>query len=160
MMAEILGASRQGSVDVSLCSMRVGIEVFGIDTQQVHEVLGESVVQPVPLAHEFIGGVMSYRGDVLLVLSLRRLLGLQALSGPSNVLVLRDDEEDEMFGLAVDAVDDVMTVAAASFEENPCTLDAQRSAIFAGAYKVQNGVVVCLDSALLRPSRLVELHAE
>ena len=107
----------------------------------------------------FVGGVLPYRGDVLLVVCSRRLLGLEPLTRPANVLVLRDEQEDELFGLAVDEVDGVMLLDAVQFEEKPCTLDARQKAIFAGAYKVQDGVIVRLEPELLRPSRLAELQA-
>lgn len=121
---------------VSLCTLRVGDEVFGIDTQKVHEVLGERVIHAVALAPEFVGGVIPYRGEVLLVVSFRSLLGMEALGGPVNVMVLRDEQEGELFGVAVDAVEDVLMVDAATLEENPCTLDARRKAFRAGIVRV------------------------
>ena len=47
---------------------------------------------------------------------------------------------------------------AASFEANPCTLTAAQKAIFAGAYKLRDGVIVRLEPELLRPSRLAEIQ--
>ncbi len=153
------GTKEKGDAEIiSLCSLRVGDAAFGMDTQQIHEVLGASVLQPVPLSHDFVGGVIPYRGDVLLVVCTRRLLGLEPLGKVLNLLVLRDEVENELFGLAVDAVDDVLTVDAASFEANPCTLTAAQKAIFAGAYKLRDGVIVRLEPELLRPSRLAEIQ--
>lgn len=142
-----------------LCSMRVGDDLFGIDTQKVHEVLRGQVVHPVPLSPEFVGGVLAYRGDVLLVLSFRKLLGMACTAHATSVLVLRDEAEDELFGLAVDAVEDVLRLETNQWEENPCTLDARRKMLFAGAYKLKDGLVVRLEPESLRPARLAELMA-
>jgi purine-binding chemotaxis protein CheW len=142
---------------VSLCSLRVGDEVFGFDTEKVYEVLGVRTMQPVPLAPEFVAGVIPYRGEVLVVLCLRRLLGMKPRSKPSNVLVLQDEHEGELFGLAVDSLQDVLSLDVDYFEENPCTLDERRKTLFAGAYKVRDSLVIYLKPELLWPMRLMEL---
>ena len=47
---------------VSICSLRVGTGLYGIATSQIREVLGTIVPQSVPLAPEYIAGVVPYRG--------------------------------------------------------------------------------------------------
>ena len=64
---------------VSICSLRVGTGLFGIDTRQIREVLGTTAPQRVPLAPEYIAGVVPYRGDVLTTVSFRALLGLERM---------------------------------------------------------------------------------
>jgi purine-binding chemotaxis protein CheW len=58
------------------------------------------------------------------------------------------------FGLLVDSVGEVLTVSSADHEPNPSTLDDRRSALFAGAYKLQQGLLVMLDPERLDPMRL------
>ena len=62
---------------VSVCSLTVGAEVFGIDTMKVREVLGAWAMQKIPLAPAYIAGVIPNRGEVLTTVSLRALLGLE-----------------------------------------------------------------------------------
>ena len=72
------GESRTAAVgSVSLCSLRAGTGLYGVDTPQIREVLGPSVPQRVPLAPEYIAGVVPYRGEVLTTVSFRALLGLE-----------------------------------------------------------------------------------
>jgi purine-binding chemotaxis protein CheW len=141
---------------VSLCTLRVGNEVFGFDTAKICEVLGVREVQPVPLAAAFVAGVVPFRGEVLVVLSFRQLLGIAPRGKASNVLVLQDEYAGEMFGLAVDSLGDVLSVDAAGFEENSHTLDAGREALFAGSYGTPGGRVIYLKPELLWPMRLME----
>jgi purine-binding chemotaxis protein CheW len=54
----------------------------------------------------------------------------------------------------VDAVSSVMTVGVATLEANPSTLGARGKALFDGAYKLPEGLMVRLDTAKLRPARL------
>jgi purine-binding chemotaxis protein CheW len=54
----------------------------------------------------------------------------------------------------VDSVGEVLTVSSSDHEPNPSILDARRSALFAGAYKLQQGLLVMLDPEKLDPIRL------
>jgi purine-binding chemotaxis protein CheW len=141
---------------VSLCSLRAGADLFGIDTRQIREVLGKSLPQRVPLAPEYIAGVVPYRGEALTTVSLRALLGLEKWAGVSCVLVLDEEEESERFGLMVDGVGGVVTMRPEVLESNPSALDARRAALFDGAYRMETGLMVRLEPRQLRPSRLAE----
>jgi purine-binding chemotaxis protein CheW len=141
---------------VSLCSLFAGSESFGIDTRKIREVLGKRDLQRVPMAPAYIGGVVPYRGEVLTTVNLRSLLGMEENGAASCVLVLEDEEGAERFGLMVDEVGGVVTVTRHMLETNPCTLTARGKWLFDGAYKMQTGLMVQLDPAKLRPSRLSE----
>jgi purine-binding chemotaxis protein CheW len=132
----------------------VGEEMFAIDTKKIREVLGTWAMQRIPLAPVYVAGVIPNRDEVLTTVSLRALLGLEERGGASAVLVLEDEDEDERFGLMVDAVSSVMTVGVATLEANPSTLGARGKALFDGAYKLPEGLMVRLDTAKLRPARL------
>jgi len=83
---------------VSMCSLTVGTQVFGIDASKVREVLGRSLIHKVPLAPAFIAGVIPNRGEVLTTVDLRVLLGLEARDGARTVLVLEDEGEGAWLG--------------------------------------------------------------
>jgi purine-binding chemotaxis protein CheW len=87
--------------------------------------------------------------------SLRALLGLDELPKPNAVLVLESGAE-ERFGLMVDAVGGVMSLSGETLEANPSTLDVRCRALFAGAYKLPEGLMVRLDASKICPSRLKE----
>jgi purine-binding chemotaxis protein CheW len=139
---------------VTMCSLRAGGGLYGIDTRQIWEVLGKTTPQRVPLAPEYIAGVVPYRGEVLTTVSLRALLGLAPWDGANCVLVLEEEEAEERFGLMVDGVGGVVTMAGNSLEANPSALDARRAALFDGAFKMKPGLMVRLEPTRLRPSRL------
>lgn len=141
---------------ISLCSLIVGSDTFGIDTGKIREVLGERELQRVPMSPPFIAGVVPYRGEVLTTVNLRALLGMTEHNGRCCVLVMEDNEGAERFGLVVDAVKGVVTVSRKTLEPNPCTLSARAKWLFDGAYKMQAGLMVQLDPQRLCPTRLSE----
>jgi len=137
---------------LEMCSVRVGQTLFGIPISHILEIIGGTMPQAVPLAPEFIGGLIHYRGDVLTTVSLRQLLDLPAQQEPQDILVL--ETEDGCFGLLVDSVGEVLTVSVADHEPNPSTLDPRRNALFAGAYKLKESLLIMLDPVILDPDRL------
>jgi purine-binding chemotaxis protein CheW len=153
-LPESLGVELANSV--SLCSLRTGPGLFGIDTRKIHEVLGATAPQRVPLAPEYIAGVVPYRGEVLTTVCLRVLLGLEQLPGSHCVLVLDDEDSGEHFGLLVDWVGGVVTMGPTAHEANPSALDPRSMALFDGTYRMPTELMVRLDPQRLRPSRLAE----
>jgi purine-binding chemotaxis protein CheW len=137
---------------VEMCSVRVGQTLFGIPISHILEIVGGARPQPVPLAPSYVGGLVHYRGDVLTTVSLRHLLDLPPQDGPQDILVL--ESAGGCFGLLVDSVGEVLTVSAADHEPNPSILDERRRALFNGAYKLKDSLLVMLDPERLDPIRL------
>ena len=139
----------------SLCSVFAGERLYGIETSRIREVLGLKSLAPVPLAPRFIAGIVSYRGDVLTVVSFRALLGLPP--APGCILVLHGSGNDpQPFGLLADRVGAVMTLSRATFTGNPATLDGLGKQLFTGVFRMEKGLLVLIDPDRMQPSRLVE----
>jgi len=137
---------------VEMCSVRLGSALFGVPISHILEIVGAARPQPVPLAPVFVGGLVHYRGDVLTTVSLRQLLDMPPKDGPQDILVL--ESSSGCFGLLVDSVGEVLTVSSADHEPNPSILDGRRKALFAGAYKLKDSLLVMLNPEQLDPMRL------
>jgi purine-binding chemotaxis protein CheW len=139
---------------VEMCSVRLGDGLYGVPITHILEIVGNAHPQNVPLAPGFVGGLMHYRGDVLTTVSLRRLLGMPQHDGSQDLLVV--ESSGGCFGLLVDSVGEVLTVSSTDFEPNPSTVDERKRALFAGAYKLKDGLMVMLDPERLDPMRLAK----
>lgn len=137
---------------IEMCSVRVGTTLFGVPIAHILEIVGNARPQFVPLAPDFVGGLVHYRGDALTTVSLRQLLGLPAVGDKQAIIVLEGD--GGCFGLLVDSVGEVLTISSADHEPNPSILDARRRELFAGACKLPNGLLIMLDPERLDPMRL------
>jgi purine-binding chemotaxis protein CheW len=146
--------TEQPGVLTQMCSVRLGSALFGVPIGNIFEIVGAARPQPVPLAPSFVGGLIHYRGDILTTVSLRQLLGMPSHEGPQDILVIESD--GGCFGLQVDSVCEVLTVSSADHEPNPSTLDERRKALFAGAYKLKDGLIVMLDPERLDPMCLAQ----
>jgi len=135
-----------------VCSVQVGDTLYGIPIAHVLEILGKPATQPVPLAPYFVGGLVHYRGEVLTAVSLRRLLGMEPAKAPEDVLVFETAEG--LFGLFVDSVGEVLHVSSAEHEPNPATLESRRQALYTGAWKLKDRLLVGLEPERLEPMHL------
>ena len=142
---------------VEVCSVCLGQALFGVPITHILEIVGSVRPQPIPLAPAFVGGLVHYRGDVLTTVSLRRLLALPPRDGAQDILVL--ESASGCFGLLVDSVREVLTVSSADYEPNPSILDERRKALFGGAYKLKDSLLVMLDPERLDPMRLGAFQA-
>jgi purine-binding chemotaxis protein CheW len=149
---ELLAKEKKTASLMEVCSVRLGQTWFGIPIAHILEIVGGARPQPVPLAPPYVGGLVHYRGDVLTTVSLRQLLGLPAKEGAQDILVL--ESPAGCFGLLVDLVGEVLTVSSTDFEANPSILDQKRKALFAGAYKLKDKLLVMLGPDKLDPQRL------
>jgi purine-binding chemotaxis protein CheW len=78
--------------------------------------------------------------------------GLGMISARRTRLVM--ESSGGCFGLLVDSVGKVLSVSSANYEPNPSIVDERRRTLFAGAYKLKDGLIVMLDPERLDPVRL------
>lgn len=141
-----------------LCSLHVNGMLYAVPIALVLEILGKPPVQPVPLAPDFIGGLIHYRGEALTGISLRRLLDLDHAPFSEDVLVFESPHGP--FGLLVDSVGEVLRLSTAEHEPNPSTLDSRCQALFAGVWKLPDRLLIALDPDRLDPVRLASALAD
>jgi purine-binding chemotaxis protein CheW len=153
----VLHRKEKTSALVEVCSVRLAETWFGVPITHILEIVGSARPQPVPLAPAYVGGLVHYRGDVLTTVSLRQLLALPPKDGTQDILVL--ESVGGCFGLLVDGVGEVLTVSSADHEPNPSILDERRKALFDGAYKLKDRLLIMLDPERLDPMRLSQAKA-
>jgi purine-binding chemotaxis protein CheW len=89
-------------------SFRVG-ELFALELKQVREIIDHAgdISHP-PGMPDYMCGVLNLRQQLISLVDLRRLYGMEAAEGVGKVLVIERDEG--RYGLVVDAVADIVTV--------------------------------------------------
>lgn len=119
--------------------------LFGVEVQQVQEVLQFSEYTAVPLAPAAIGGLFNLRGQVIAAVDLRVRLGLDrhAMDGPVMNVILR--REDEAVSLLVDRIGEVVELDEREFEPPPETLAGAARSLVLGTYKIGDRLMLVLD---------------
>ena len=123
---------------------------YGIDIAHINEIIKVRPPTEVPRVPPFILGVISVRGVVLPVIDLKRRLGgdgVTDLSPQARYLIVTRD--DEMFGLLVDGVRQVVRIGEDAIE--PPLAGSGEGDFIAGIGRLERRMVVLLDlDAILR----------
>jgi two-component system, chemotaxis family, chemotaxis protein CheV len=66
-----------GTNELEIVEFKAGSNQYGINVIKVKEIIQPLPVTPIPHSHPFIEGIIQLRGEVLPVVDMRRLLGIQ-----------------------------------------------------------------------------------
>ena len=128
------------------CTFFVKDQFFGVPVQQVQEVIRYQEMTRVPLVPQVIRGLINLRGQIVMAVDLRRRFGMEDRSEsqlPMNVVVRTDDGA---VSFLVDEIGDVLEADEESFERPPETLQGQARELVRGVYKLQERLMLVLDT--------------
>jgi purine-binding chemotaxis protein CheW len=143
------------------CTLHSGLRVFGVPVLHMKEVTTETRVTPIPHAPDVIVGYVNIRGQIILALELRRLLGWDTSitsasdSTPSCLVIFKPSIGPQM-GLMVDRVGEVVSILPEQQEPYRPSLDNQpgqqtRSELIAAIGKLEGQLIVLLDTPKFLP---------
>lgn len=127
------------------CTLTAGNLLLGIQVDRVQEVLRDTAITPVPLAHPAIRGLINLRGQIVTAIDLRRRLGLPEAPADASFMTVVLGVGDEALALVVDGVGDVVQVPADSFEAPPDTLRGDARRMIGGAHKLERRLLLVLN---------------
>ena len=119
---------------------------FGIEVERVQEVTRGLDVTPVPLAPPHVRGLLNLRGQIVTAIDLRCCLQLTERSAGASRMHMILDTGDGAVSLLVDDVGGVLEVDETDFESPPETLRGPSRELILGAYKLDKGLLLVLDT--------------
>ena len=96
-----------------LISFRIGAQEFCVDIMAIREIRGWTAATALPQSPSFVKGVINLRGAVLPIVDLAARLGFDR-----NVIIVAQIGE-QVVGLLVDAVSDILTVTDDVIQPTP-----------------------------------------
>lgn len=121
-------------------------ERFGIDIDELLEIVRVDNITRVPNTKNFVEGVINLRGQIIVVLDLLKKLniGKITLSNSSRILVIKT--EQELIGLAVDKCEEVTTISIDKVKSAPEILEKKvKSEYIRGVVFDGDDIIVLLD---------------
>ena len=95
-------------------------EEYAVPIGQIKEVVKVPSITLVPNGPEFVLGVMNLRGQIVPVLDLEKLFRLEPREQtPAQHVIVTEDASHTLFGIQVDRVLEVLTVAEADIKPAP-----------------------------------------
>ena len=127
------------------CSLKVSDLLLGIEVGEIQEILRDTSITPVPLAHPAIRGLINLRGQIVTAIDLRRRAGLEETNDETPFMTMVLGTAEEPLALVVDSVGDVIEVASDAFEAPPDTLKGEARRMIEGAYKLERELLLVLN---------------
>jgi purine-binding chemotaxis protein CheW len=120
---------------------------YAVDILQVCEVIRIRCATPIPDAPDFVEGVINLRGNVVSIISLRKKLGFEKkeLDRSNRIIVAKVD--DNMLGVVVDNVIDVLTVEPGNIKLPDEVLKKAR--YLTGVARIKESLVPIIDISRL-----------
>ena len=128
-----------------LVTFEIDGATYGVPVGLVQETLGHQPRTFVPLAQPGVAGLVNLRGQVVLTLDLRPMLGLEPLAADAEAMMVVVKVDGEAVSLLVDAVGEVLDVDDATYEAVPDTLGAAMRALVVGVHKLDGRLLLLLD---------------
>ncbi|MEO1614901.1 MAG: chemotaxis protein CheW [Planctomycetota bacterium] len=130
----------------SYCTFRVDDLLFGVEVREVQEVIRSHPTTSIPLAPALVSGLMNLRGQIVSALDLRHALGLPSEENTDLMNVVIRSSEGPI-SLLVNEIGDVVEVEDTRYEPLPETLQSEQRELLRGAFKLDDRLLLILDTA-------------
>jgi len=125
---------------------KAGTFEMGIDIVDVREIIKSYSIIPVAHSLDYVMGVLNLRGKIVTVIDLKKKLSFESsdfLENRSGIMIV--DIVDEIVGLYVEQVKDVIKFEKSKFELLPSNFSKELASSFIGVYKSQSGIISLLN---------------
>ncbi len=128
-------------------------DMYGLDISPIKEIIEFSQVTPVPMAPDYIRGVINIRGEVVPVLDLSiRFGGAAAEITKRSCIVITELPQEQgsvVVGLVIDSVSEVLDIEGTHIKPPPSFGAAIDSSFIAGMVQLDQQFVIVLNPARL-----------
>ncbi len=126
-------------------SVRIGDQLFGAPVDQIREVFAPQSVTHVPRAPDEVAGLLNLRGRIVTAIDARRRMGLPPRDKSQTGMALGVERGNEIFGLIVDSVGEVLRRPRSELEPVPAHVDATWRSMVKGVHRLEKELLVVLD---------------
>jgi len=144
-MESILSESKTKEKLLQLVSFNLGNEEFGVDILMVQEINRMLDITKVPKSPEFVEGVINLRGRVIPVINLRKRFSLSDKEKDKQTRIVVVNIENNILGLIVDAVSEVLRLPADTIEPPPPMVSGVEAEYIQGVGKLDDKLLILLD---------------
>jgi purine-binding chemotaxis protein CheW len=127
-----------------LC-FRLGDEEYGINIMEIKEIIKPRELTEVPRTPGFVDGVLSLRGVIVPVFTMRKRLGMTLDYDGSQERIVIVRCGDGLHGLRVDRVTDVVKIAKTDREATPSMLEGVAREFVSGIGRTGKRMLIILD---------------
>lgn len=129
-----------------LIIFKLGNDEFGVDILQVREIEKvDQTVTRVPKSPSFVEGVINLRGEIVPIVDLRKRFGLVARQVTNESRVIIVEVNENLVGMVVDSVVEVIRVGISNIEETPTITKGVDVYFLSGVAKIDSRLVILIN---------------
>jgi purine-binding chemotaxis protein CheW len=134
-----------------LIVVRIAGQIFATDIMAVREIRGWTASVALPHAPDYMLGMINLRGQILPVIDFAARLGLAPATPNAASVVVVCELGDQLVGLLVEAVCDIIAVQPGQVQPTPDVGAAEVAEFVRGLINTDEGIVTLLSLDALRP---------
>ncbi len=136
---------KAGTDIVQLATFFLGDELFGVNTLHVQEILTYQEITSVPLAPDYVRGLINLRGQIITVIDLRCRLGFEkGEDGNANMNLIVNSDEGLM-SLLVDNIGNVLDIPVDRLLPPPGTIRGVAVHYIQEVCQLEDELLIVLD---------------
>jgi purine-binding chemotaxis protein CheW len=139
------GSTEQKSKLIQLSTFYLENELFGIDALHVQEILTYQEITPVPLAPDYVKGLINLRGQIVTVIDLRRRLGFESLENGTKGMNLIVQTDEGLMSVSVDQIGNVLDLQTDRLKPAPGTIRGVAVHYIQAVCQLEEDLLIVLD---------------
>ena len=144
-MANLAENKQEENKTVELATFYVGDSLCGMDILKVQEINKLLEMTEVPLAPDYVKGILNLRGQIVTVIDLGSKLDLADTETGGETRNIIVNSNGEYIGLLVHRIGDVERTEAANIEPPPANIGGIQGRYFEGVYKKEKNLIGILN---------------
>jgi purine-binding chemotaxis protein CheW len=151
-----MAAASVSATEKQLVVFTLASEAYGVDIGAVREITQMQNITRVPRTADFVDGVINLRGRVIPVVDLRKRFSFPTVGRNKNTRIVVVDIGGQDIGVVVDAVTEVLRVAADSIAPPSPIITTAESDYLLGVAKLAERLIILrpLAASLVRRRRV------
>ncbi len=130
---------------VQLIIFKLGEEEYGVNIDQVRDIVRTGFITPIPDSPDFIRGVTNVRGEIAVVIDPKErfFLSIEKENGERHIVMTV--QEKNLLGLIVDEVTEVMRIPETEIKPTPDLVTRIDKTYVSGMVTTDNRLITLLD---------------
>lgn len=123
----------------------MGSEYYGLPIEAIKEIIKPLATTRFPKSPPFVEGVIDLRGEILPIVNLRKIFGLEPMPLTDDSRYIDVQMDDFRVGIIVDAVSEVMHIAVSLTEPAPPIIEGVDGRYLKGIARLPDKLVLLLN---------------
>lgn len=131
--------------EIQLCTFYLNDHLMALEVDKIQEIIKTRQMTKVPLAPDYVGGLINLRGQIVAAIDLKKRMNLpqhETVVSPMNIVL---QHHEGLISLIVDSVGDIINVEDDQIEHDPHHLPDDLDKMVTGICKTDQFLLMVLD---------------